>query len=129
MKQPKKSVFQLLNQRMVDVKFLLNEDGTKQEKKLEIEVEVKAAPSEKKALVELTVHINKDMEDQLFNLSIKNQGVFSWEILSEEEVKPYLEENAPAILLSYIRSIVTNLTLAAGLTPVVLPLLNFKNQE
>ena len=51
MKQPKESVFQLLNQRMVDVKFLLNEDGTKQEKNLEIEVEVKAAPSEKKALV------------------------------------------------------------------------------
>lgn len=129
MKQPKESVFQLLNQRMVDVKFLLNEDGTKQEKNLEIEVEVKAAPSEKKALVELTVHVNKDMKDQLFNLSIKNQGVFSWKNLTEEEVKPYLEENAPAVLLSYIRSTVTNLTLAAGLTPVVLPLLNFKNQE
>lgn len=129
MKQPKESVFQLLNQRMVDVKFLLNEEGTKQETNLEVEVEVKAAPTEKKALVELILHVNKDMKDQLFNLSIKNQGVFSWENLTEEEIKPYLEENAPAVLLSYIRSIVTNLTLAAGLKPLVLPLLNFKNQE
>lgn len=126
MKQPKESVFQLLNQRIIDVEFLLNEEGSKQDKHLEVEVNIKAAYDEKKALVELIVHINKDKKDQVFNLSIKNQGVFQWESLSEKEVKPYLEENAPAVLLSYIRSIVTSLTLAAGLPPLVLPLLNFK---
>lgn len=126
MNEPKKSVFQLLNQRTVSVNFLLNETGTKQEENLEVEIEVKTVPSEKKALVQLTVHINKDMKDQIFNLSIKNQGVFTWEKLTEDEVTPYLEENAPAVLLSYIRSTVTSLTLSAGLHPLVLPLLNFK---
>lgn len=127
MEQPKKSLFQLHTQRMVDVKFFLNEKGEKNDTNLEVGVNIKAAYTEKKALVELVVHINKDMQDQIFSLSIKNQGVFQWENFSEEEVKPYLEENAPAILLSYVRTMVTSLTLAAGLNPLVLPLLNFKH--
>ena len=40
-----------------------------------------------------------------------------------------LNENAPAILYSYLRPMITTITLDANLPPLVIPLMNFREQN
>ena len=51
---------------------------------------------------------------------------FKWEDLDDDTVEKLLNSNAPALLLSYMRPIVANLTNASNLPVYNLPFVNFK---
>lgn len=64
-------------------------------------------------------------KEENFNIYVVAEGIFK----IEDELEKYKEiliNNGPAILISFIRPYIVNLTSAAGMDPVVLPLLNFK---
>mgnify|MGYP001054462075 CR=1 FL=1 len=42
------------------------------------------------------------------------------------QLEVLLKENAPAILYSYLRPIITNMSIEASLPPLVIPLMNFR---
>jgi len=78
------------------------------------------------AEVSLTVSIFKDKTDAPFWCTIIYQGLFSWnEGVASQKVDEYLKCNAPALLYSYIRPIVTQLTVSADLPALTLPFMNF----
>lgn len=74
----------------------------------------------------LFVFKNIDFEKAPFQIEITSEGIFTWnESVSKEELHNYLNYNAPSILLSYIRSIVSMTTAYAGIPNFMIPLINF----
>ena len=68
----------------------------------------------------------EDFKDVPFIISIEMQGDFSWSSDMEENiVKVLLKQNAPAVLLSYMRPYITTITTGSGYPPLVLPFMNF----
>lgn len=59
-----------------------------------------------------------------FFIEISYSGEFVWSMLDESEIQILLENNAPAILLGYIRPLISQLTGNAGFPPLHLPLFN-----
>lgn len=84
------------------------------------------------AKVTLSLEIKNDNDDKPFSLSLRISSIFNWEGLEEEEVKKMLNYNAPALLLSYMRPIVSSITNFSRFPAYNLPFFNFldnKNSE
>lgn len=64
-------------------------------------------------------------KEENFNIYTVTEGIFKIED-ELEKYKEILSDNGPAILLSFVRPYIVNLTTAAGMAPIILPLLNFK---
>ncbi len=84
------------------------------------------------ALVEVKLQLNKiedkEIEDSCFVAEVTMQSAFSWpEELTEQQVKNLLEINAPALLISYIRPIIVQLTSASPMPVYNLPFLNLND--
>lgn len=71
------------------------------------------------------------VNDKKFNLDIEAMFDFlTDEEISEEFKNSHFPEiNAPAIAYPYLRAYVSNLTLQSGVTPVMLPTINFVKFE
>lgn len=130
----KKSDFQIEGQRLISSEFLLNKDFKFEEIKT---VEVIYSPNVKYKLdsinrrglvnLELKIFDKENFEKHPFYIRLEIEGSFKW---SESITNPenYLKINAPAILLSYLRSIIIQLTVMAGQPPLNLPLINFTTE-
>ena len=81
------------------------------------------------AVVELTLQINKQ-EDKLIErapywLEVKYGAMFEWKDGDDEKlIQNYLNINAPAMLLSYIRPVVAQLTSASPFGTYHVPFIN-----
>ena len=51
------------------------------------------------------------------------EGIFNWKADEIDDI--LLEVNAPAVLIAYIRPIISQLTSFSGYPPLILPLINF----
>lgn len=83
---------------------------------------------ENRAVVKFTLKIFEENEKYPFYISVTQTGIFEW----NEQINEYplnldvlLNVNAPALLLSYIRSIVSQATAFSGYPSFVIPLINF----
>ena len=90
---------------------------------------VKSEENPTQALVEVKVQLNKnedkELEDACFVAEVTMQSAFTWpENLAEQQVNNLLEINAPALLISYIRPIIVQLTSASPIPVYNLPFLN-----
>ncbi len=130
----KKSEFQLLEQRLLYTEYKLS-PSTKEETK-GIKLEIKTTThvniedeTNREASVILVLNIfEDDMEKYPFYIQVAIEGLFSW----GEEIENYnefLRINAPAVLFSYIRSVVSNLTSYSDLPVLVLPLMDFSDNQ
>lgn len=84
-----------------------------------------------RAIVEFTVVIG-DMDPQLspFFIELTVSSLFVWkDSLSEEVITTFLSENAPAVLLSYARPIVSSITNMGPYAPYTIPFFNFAASE
>ncbi len=129
-----KSSFQLVNQRITDVIFKINKNFPKQEI-LDINIPIDFKVDVKKltdttALVVFTTKIFKELDknNYPFYIEITTEGKFKWSD-GLENVDRFLNINAPAILMSYIRSMITQLTVFSGFPPLILPLINFTKDK
>lgn len=83
----------------------------------------------RRAVVDLTVQLNK-REDKLrenacFFAEVTMQSVFTWSAeVEESRVEQLLESNAVALLISYIRPVLSQLTAASPLQAYNLPFIN-----
>ena len=69
--------------------------------------------------------ITGDVANTITNISM-NSGHFKWNSINDDElVDKFLNFNAPALLLSNIRSIITQLTAFSGFPALILPLYDF----
>ena len=93
---------------------------------------IKSDSNPLQALVEVKLQLNKiedkEIEDPCFVAEVTMQSAFSWpEDLPEQQVKNLLEINAPALLISYIRPIIVQLTAASPMPVYNLPFLNLND--
>lgn len=84
---------------------------------------------ENQAIVELRVQLNKVeeqiREDACFAAEVTMQSMFTWPPeMAQEQVEALLTKNAPAMLLSYARPIVAQLTGASPLQAFHIPFVN-----
>lgn len=128
----KKSKFQFTNPELERVEFCINDNFEKEKCagiSMESNTEVKALEGNE-AYVALTLHVGKDEDEQPFNIIVKMSAKFSWEeTLEEERVKQLLKTNAPAALLSYIRPVVSSLTMSSRYPALNIPFIDFTKNE
>jgi len=124
------SKFQIINQRLSDLKYSINENFSSKgiELKIDSEVEIQKDMSQNIAKVSLKMYIFREesIDEVPFKIEIQNSGHFKWENINNDElVDKFLNFNAPALLLSNIRSIITQLTAFSGFPALILPLYDF----
>lgn len=83
---------------------------------------------EKKAIVRLSVCLNHDSKERKnipFVAEVEMQCIFTWNRnIEENEIHKFLNQNAVALLISYIRPIVAILTASSPLPSCNLPFIN-----
>lgn len=82
--------------------------------------------NDNKATVSLIFSIGqKEDSNPYFSFCAVASADFMWENLEKETAVKQLKISAPAMLLSYIRPLLTNLTVQSGLPPYQLPFIDF----
>lgn len=128
----KASKFQFLNPYLEEVSFVTNFDyNVDVDKEIEMKnafnIQVQRFQNENRANVQLTLDLNTENDSAPFKLKMKVASDFKWEELDEKTVDSMLNLNAPALLLSYMRPIVANITNSSNFPVYNLPFVNFKD--
>lgn len=135
----KESVFQLIGKpRISKFEFQLNREYKfSGEIKLELSNNIQISKGidehANQAMVRLNLGIFEtcNFNDSPFKIHTEIEGNFKWDEDSEKDqdsLNIMLKQNAPAILYSYIRPIITMMTVEANLPPLVIPLMNFQKE-
>ncbi len=132
----KPSKFQLINKpRVTKSIFQVNKDyNFSTDVLLEIDKNIKISEmfdEKMSAIVILNLQFfhKKDLKEAPFKLEIEIEGMFEWDKELEDnssQLDTLLKENAPAILYSYLRPIITSMSIEANLPTLVIPLMNFR---
>ena len=126
----KTSKFQYVNPYLVELYFAGRSDFPKENDNIEMQnvfhVQIKRDPEKNLANVELQLETNAEKESAPFALRIRVASDFIWEDSEDKAVETMLNQNAPALLLGYMRPIVANITNASGTGVYNLPLMNFR---
>jgi preprotein translocase subunit SecB len=133
----KKSDFQLIKHRLIGVKYELNKEYYPKGENIDLEIAYKVLIDRVKGSHEATVTfiftIFKDENDKTkcpFKIETIHEGVFKWaESITDEQANVLLKINAPAVLLSYDRSIISQLTSYSGIPQLIVPLINFRAEQ
>lgn len=125
----KASSFQFINPYLEEMFFAGNNNFDMNED-IEMEnsfnVQVKKDKENRRAKVELILETNVNAEDAPFRMRVKVASDFKWDNLDDESVEAMLKCNAPALLLSYMRPIVANITNVSKFPVYNLPFVNFQ---
>ncbi len=81
-------------------------------------------------VLKIDIFAAREITEVPFKLSIEIEGCFKWtnELQENKELLDILlRQNAPAIIYSYLRPIITLITVEANLPPLVMPLINFRD--
>ena len=128
----KTSNFQFLKPHLEDIYFSINKDYIPDEPEVEMQnqfgINVKKSKDKNMAYVQLTLEINMDDSiNKPFEMFVKVASEFKWESdMDEKVIDTMLNSNAPALLLSYMRPIVANITNVSNIPVYNLPFINFK---
>ena len=99
---------------------------------ISIEVETESNPYCKEAIVTLNLLVGKVDKDNKVTTPFYFNGVIVADFKWNNEIKNpdnMLKISGGTVLLSYIRPILANLTMQAGLKPLNLPFINFAAME
>jgi len=126
----KESFFKLKKQTTEEVIFKKNDDykergGVSLDFIPKIEIK-KLNSNEAEVTLTFSVFKESQLEEKPFFISVKQKGHFEWgKDTPEDAVDRLLSMNAPAILLSYIRSIISQITAFSGFPALIVPLIDF----
>ena len=119
----KKSKFQFTDPELEKLEFDINAEY------MESHTQVKREDSNE-SYVALTLRIGSNEENQPFTILVKMSAIFSWEEnLEDKLVKSLLKSNAPAALLSYMRPIVSMITVSSKYPALNIPFIDFTQNE
>jgi len=129
-----KSHFQIKNERIFDVKFTLNKSFKFSKEGIPLDIAFKRniekiSENEANVMLYLKIFHEEISQADPFYIEIGVEGIFVWD--SEcKDVDKLLKINAPSVLMSNLRSIISQLTVYAGVPPLILPLIDFtKNPD
>jgi preprotein translocase subunit SecB len=92
-----------------------------------LEAKVFVEKPKNKIIVEFSFNTTaKEGDEKIFNLSTGYEGVFTYTEPSDpQKIAGFAKTNAPAIIYPFLRAAVASMTLAAGVPPMTLPVINF----
>ena len=127
-----KSNFQFLNPKLLNISFDVNPsykyDGNEPQFTNEISTKF-SQMVDNSATVLLNIKISCE-ENEPFILRASMASKFKWnDSLESAEVERLLHENAPALLISYLRPIVSSLTTFSPLPTYDIPFINFTENK
>ena len=125
----KESFFRFKRPMVKDISYQISEEyKPNQKSKIDIIISTNFArkAEERIAIVGLQVELGKgDSENPPFVLSLTIVADFQWEEdHKEDKVDTLLRQNAPALLLSYARPVISNIT-ANSIMPYDIPFMDF----
>lgn len=129
----KNSRLQFNNPKLLKLNYELNKNF-KNEGYINLNVEsntsIRKAENTAFVLLELHVFDKNTTDNHPFYIDICMEGQFFWEDgFAKEDIDKLLKSNGPAILLSYIRPYITTITVGAGFPPLILPLMDFTDND
>lgn len=122
----KESFFQFSDPQLTNLKFIVNEDFDEDlfsGFSIKSEIHNGIIEEEKEAVVSLKLIIGDKSESYPFHISIVMSANFS--CTKKEFFDKLLKTNAPALLLSYARPVISLITTQAGYPSFNLPFMNF----
>lgn len=125
----KVSNFQFTNPALESIEFVINEEfETNGEVAIETQIEtnvINDKNGEDNAAVELQIIIGSKSKSTPFYICAKEMAYFRWESVQEDDRDRFLRQNAPALLLSYLRPIIAMVTNASKYPAYDLPFIDF----
>ncbi len=136
----RESIFQIFGKpQITNIQFEVNKDFVfNKEVALEISNNVRVLKNnneqktESIVILSISIFSSEELGNVPFKLDIEIQGCFIWDDVLEKDtvqLDAMLRQNAPAALYSYLRPIITLMTVEANIPPLVLPLMNFSETE
>ncbi len=125
------SEFKFLGYRISKIDSAIDDDFGKEPEKISQTVSIENNfSSEHKRFVEVVLNITVKAESARLFFFIKIKGGFqASDEMSDELFHTLSKQNGPAILFPFARSIITSYTAQANIPPIILPTINFTNQE
>lgn len=126
--------FQFTNPSLSELQFCVNESYNSEEEEINVKLAINVAKKrtgDKEAIVEVTVEIGEKNGEAPFYIHAVEGAAFRWEAdtFKEEDVDRFLSVNAPALLISYLRPIVSNVTMFSKYSAYEIPFINFNDSQ
>lgn len=135
MNESNESKFRIIMPKLKKLEYEFNNEYEKKDSiKFKIQTETKILKKADNAIVSLKLQVFDkniyELNEVPFYICIVMFSEFEWDDNVDEKIIPtLLESNAPAAILSYIRPFISNLTTGSGYPPLIIPLLNFKENK
>lgn len=128
-----KSTFQFSNPCLKELQFLIKhnykfEEGTSIELSVIMDKKIKREENKNEAYVDLSVTIG-DKDNTPFWIYVTEGAKFRWsEEMDDATLEKFLAQNASALLLGYIRPIVSSITAASQYSAYNIPFVDFTKE-
>lgn len=126
------SIFQFTNPSVIYVKFIENDGFKKRENEdIEINAKIKTEPGEivnNECSVNATVIVGEETDKVPFLIEVKISARFKWGE-GVQNIDMFLEQNAPSLLISYVRPIIAMITDSSHYSAYHLPFINFADHQ
>lgn len=123
----KESDFKFINYKITRIEFNIEDDFSNEQKEFIQEINIENNFSNENArFVEVVLNISLKTDNDSFYFFLQIKGAFlAADNMNEDLFKKISEQNGPAILYPFARSIITNYTALANISPIILPTMNF----
>ena len=127
----KYSDFQFTQPLLIKARFdvLPTDEEFNQEVSIDLRKNILRFTGKNKAVVSVTISLNKSKTNVPFTAEVEMQSIFTWKKIGTREINKFLEQNATALLISYIRPIIAILTASTPLKTCNIPFINTTNVE
>ena len=131
------SYFHFSNPHLVELHYHENSDFKIDAPNSVLDVPISIESNEKRsgtspvADVSLHIQVGSESKDLPFYVSMVMAANFKWDedFYSSEQLDSLLQQNAPALLLTYARPIIANITNSSGFPAYNLPYINFTQED
>ena len=128
------SAFQFSNPSLTKMEFCINEEFENHRDKevriaVNMGVQIDRNETDNNAKVSLTLEIGKKGASDPFYVCATEMAEFRWpDDLNREMVEKLLNQNAPSLLLGYLRPIISQITAASPYNAYNLPFIDFSTK-
>lgn len=128
----KESKLQYKNPKMEYILFEQNQDYDENkdlDMQMDSKIEINKSEECREATVALILEFGKDSSNSPFYLKIASSSDFRWEDIIEFDIDKTLKISGSTMLLSFLRPIIANITMQAGLPPFRLPFFDLTDES
>lgn len=130
------SSFQFSNPSLINLSFSINEDFSMKDNEgtnidVKTEISIKDGLEKNSSMVILKLEIGARESSSPFHIQAEEAAIFNWnaDTIDEFQRDKLLKQNAPALLLSYLRPTIAMITSASPFVAYNVPFMNFSEKN